>query len=86
MANDYGTVGLGESVEGNVNFHFCYQATASFPIKVNAGEGASITLTYEDLSGSSVTLSTGTTFSLPASTFCYVKIEVTGGGGSTYLS
>jgi hypothetical protein len=86
MAN-YGTAGLGDSVAGDVTFHFCYQATADFTVKVNTGDGATITATYEKLGSSPpVTVSsTGTAITFPPATFAYATIEVTG-GTSTYLS
>jgi len=84
---DYGTAGLGESVEGNVKFHFCYQATANFTINVNTGEGATITATYRKLGSNQTTTvsSSGTVITFPPATFAYATIEVTG-GTSTYLS
>lgn len=100
---DYGTAGLGssESVEGSpITYHFCYQATDSFSITVNwdftsTPVDASATVTYQELGGSAssstttITTTTGSqSFTLPASTFCYVYIDVEGTGGTvtTYLS
>ncbi len=83
---DYGTAGLGESVDGNVKFHFCYQATADFTVNVNTGGGATIKATYKKLGSSqTVTLSSSTAITFPPATFAYATIEVTG-GTSTYLS
>ena len=85
MAN-YGTAGLGDSVAGDVTFHFCYQATASFSVNVNTGDGATITATYKKLGSSPpVTVSSSTVITFPPATFAYATIEVTG-GTSTYLS
>ena len=101
MADEYGTVGLSESLEGSpVTYHFCYQATSSFDITLNytftsTPSGASVTTTYQELGGSpsssseSITSTSGSeSFTLPGSTFCYVKVEVVGTGGTvtTYLS
>lgn len=99
--SEYGTVGLSESLEGSpVTYHFCYQATQSMSITLNYNftstpSGASVTTTYQELDGAEVSsnasissTSGSETFSLPASTFCYVKVEVVGTGGTvtTYLS
>lgn len=101
MADTYGVAGLSESVEGTpITYHFCYQATEAFSITVNwsftsTPSSASATVTYQELTGSAVSSSetiTDTTgsesFTLPASTFCYVTVEVVGTGGTvtTYLS
>ncbi len=83
MADEYGTVGLGTSLEGDVIYHFCYQATGG-SIGVNCSGEATIDATITQLGGVASTVSASgsglSTISLPASTFCYVKIEVTGGG------
>jgi len=89
-----GVVGLGGSVEGNVTYHFNYQATDSFSINLNysfesAPTEASATMTAEDLNGSitsasrSIGQSGSASFSLSPSTFKYVKIEASGTGGGT---
>lgn len=84
MADEYGTVGLGTSLEGDVIYHFCYQATGGWSIGVNCSGEATIDATITQLGGVASTVSASgsglSTISLPASTFCYVKIEVTGGG------
>ena len=86
MADEYGTVGLGGSVDGDVTFHFCYQATENFTVKVNTGQDASISATLQELGAGQTTLSvSGSAVNLPGSTFAYVKITVTG-GTTTYLS
>lgn len=99
MADDYGTVGLGGSVEGSpVTYHFNYQATASFGLAVNweftsTPSNASATVTHQSLGGlassssQDITTTTGSaSFTLPASTFCYVKVEIEGTGGTVTTS
>jgi len=101
MADTCGTVGLSQSLEGSpVTYHFCYQATESMSITLNYNftstpSGASVTTTYQELGGAEVsasetitTTSGSASFSLPASTFCYVKVAVVGTGGTvtTYLT
>ena len=94
-----GLAALNEEVEGSpITYHFNYQATASFDITINweftsAPTGPAFTITYQELGGSEVADSAttpGTTGSfsvtLPASTFCYVKIEAEGSGGTLTTS
>ena len=84
MADEYGTVGLGAELDGDIVYHFCYQATAPWTIGVNCSDEAEITATITQLGGGASTVSASgsglSSISLPASTFCYVKIGVTGGG------
>lgn len=87
-----------EGADMSVTLHFCYQATDAFDITVNwtftgTSSNRVAKLTYQELGGSSVvdTFTTpgaddSDTVNLPASTFCYVKVEVTGDGdGSSTL-
>lgn len=78
MADEYGTVGLGAELDGDIVYHFCYQATEAWSLSVNT-TGGTVSTTITHLDGRTSTYSGGS-ISLPASTFCYVKIEVTGGG------
>jgi len=93
-----GVAALSEDVEGNVTYHFNYQATSSFGITLNwsftsAPTSPAMTITYQEIGGSPVAASattpgtTGTfTVTLPASTFCYVKVEASGSGGTLTTS
>ena len=94
-----GVAALSEDVEGSpITYHFNYQATASFDITINweftsAPTDPDFTITYQELGGSPVVSSasspgtTGThTVTLPASTFCYVKVEASGTGGTLTTS
>lgn len=96
---DYGTVALSGEVEGSpIKYHFNYQATASFDITINweftsTPTDPLVKITYQELGGSAVASTasspgtTGThTVTLPASTFCYVFIEVEGTGGTLTTS
>ena len=87
-----------EGADLSVTLHFCYQATSAFDIDVDwtftgTSSNRVAKLTYQELGASPVVDNfttpgaTGTeTVSLPASTFCYVKVEVTGDGdGSSTL-
>jgi len=98
MATEYGTVGLSGELDGEVVYHFCYQATASFSLSLNweftsTPTSPVVKVTYTPLGGSptvneqsspgiSGTLNT----TLPAATFCYVKAEVSGTGGTLTTS
>ena len=93
-----GVAALNEEIEGEVTYHFNYQATSSFDITINweftsTPTDPAFTITYQELDGTEVTDSAttpGTTGSfsvtLPASTFCYVKIEAEGSGGTLTTS
>lgn len=94
-----GVAALSEDVDGSpITYHFNYQATASFDITLNwsftsSPSSPAMTITYQELGGSPVVSSasspgmTGThTVSLPASTFCYVKVEAEGSGGTLTTS
>lgn len=92
-------VALEEEIEQSpITYHFCYQATLAFDITINwefssAPTNPAVTITYQEL-GESAVESTATTpgisgdftVSLPASTFCYVFIEVEGSGGTLTTS
>jgi len=94
-----GVAALSEEVEGSpITYHFNYQATASFGVTLNwsftsAPSSPAMTITYQEIGGSPVAASattpgtTGTfTVTLPASTFCYVKVEASGTGGTLTTS
>ena len=94
-----GVAALNEEVEGSpITYHFNYQATSDFDITINwefssTPTDPAFTITYQELGDSEVTDSAttpGTTGSfsvtLPASTFCYVKIEAEGSGGTLTTS
>ena len=94
-----GVAALSEEVEGSpITYHFNYQATASFGVTLNwsftsAPSSPAMTITYQEIGGSPVAASattpgtTGTfTVTLPASTFCYVKVEASGSGGTLTTS
>ena len=94
-----GVAALSEEVEGSpITYHFNYQATASFGITIDweftsTPTDPAFTITYQELDGSPVAASAttpGTTGSfsvtLPASTFCYVKVEASGTGGTLTTS
>lgn len=93
MADEYGTTGLGASLNGDVIYHFCYQATAGFSLNLNwefesMPSNINMKVTYTPLGGVASTNLTTTaaitgtlTTSLPAATFCYVKAEASGTGG-----
>ena len=94
-----GLAALNEEVEGSpITYHFNYQATSDFDITINwefssAPTGPDFTITYQELGGSPVAASATTpgttgdfTVTLPASVFCYVKIEAEGSGGTLTTS
>ena len=93
-----GVAALEEEIEGEVTYHFNYQATSNFDITIDWSFTSSptspdFTITYQELDGSPVAASAttpGTTGSfsvtLPASTFCYVKVEASGTGGTLTTS
>ena len=95
-----GVAALGEDVDGSpITYKFCYQATASFNINFNWSFTSAPTtrptmsLTRQEIGGSPVVATivnpaqSGTeTFTLPASTFCYVLVEASGDGGTLTTS
>ena len=94
-----GVAALSEDVDGSpITYHFNYQATSSFGITLNwsftsAPSSPAMTITYQEIGGSPVAASatspgtTGTfSVTLPASTFCYVKVEASGTGGTLTTS
>jgi hypothetical protein len=94
-----GVAALNEEVEGSpITYHFNYQATASFDITINweftsTPTDPAFTITYQELGGSEVADSATTpgttgdfTVTLPASVFCYVKIEASGSCGTLTTS
>lgn len=93
-----GVAALEEEIEGEVTYHFNYQATSSFGITIDWSFTSSptspdFTITYQEIDGSPVAASATTpgttgsfTVTLPASTFCYVKVEASGTGGTLTTS
>ena len=91
--------GLNEDVEQSpITYHFCYQATDDFDITINweftsTPTSPVVTITYQEIGGTPVADSAITpgisgdfTVTLPASTFCYVFIDVEGTGGTLTTS